>query len=82
MSRDAGMFKVFDGPLAVVRTCLLCKHADVRRKHPAGRAPLGRGQGMSEGNKQRGRMIAHFKAEHPDAYAALYPKQASEEGQP
>jgi hypothetical protein len=27
---------------------------------------LGRGQGMREGNKQRGILIQHIKAEHPE----------------
>lgn len=50
------------GPLAVVRGCLLCKHVDVMRKE---RSP-GRGWGMREGNKQRGRLIQHIKEKHPE----------------
>ena len=51
-----------DGPLAIVRSCKLCKFSDVVRKPPVGRR--GRGWGMREGNKQRGRLIQHINAEH------------------
>ena len=54
-----------EGPFAVSRGCKLCKFYDVRRKVRG----LGRGNGMREGNKQRGRLIQHIKAEHPEAYA-------------
>ena len=49
-----------DGPFAIVRSCKLCRHSDIVRKE---RAP-GRGWGMREGNKQRGRVIQHVNAEH------------------
>jgi hypothetical protein len=51
----------FDGPFALVRGCKLCKHVDTVRKE---RSP-GRGWGMREGNKQRGRLIQHVKECHP-----------------
>jgi ribosomal protein L13E len=65
--RDDGMFKVTEGPLAVIRQCLHCKHHEVVRK---GRPGVGRGYGMREGNKARGRMIQHVKTAHPAEYAA------------
>lgn len=57
-----------DMPRAIVAYCKLCKHSDVVMKE---RNP-GRGWGMREGNKQRGRMIQHVKDAHPDA---LHPTQ-------
>ena len=51
-----------DMPNGIVGTCKLCKHADVVKKV---RNP-GRGWGMREGNKQRGRMIQHIKSAHPE----------------
>jgi hypothetical protein len=59
-------FNRFDGPFAITAGCKLCKHVDVVRKE---RSP-GRGWGMREGNKQRGRMIQHVKACHPDVLAS------------
>ncbi len=59
--------KAFDGPMAITRSCTLCKHYDLVRKERPGNA--GRGWGMREGNKQRGRMIQHVKSEHPEALA-------------
>lgn len=53
-----------DLPRGIVAACKLCKHFDVVKKLPAGTA--GRGWGMREGNKQRGRMIQHVKADHPE----------------
>ncbi|MDE0660309.1 MAG: hypothetical protein F4Z31_07130 [Gemmatimonadetes bacterium] len=52
-----------NGPRAIVRTCRICGHTLVTRK------PLrpGRGWGFREGNKLRGRMIRHIRAEHPEA---------------
>jgi hypothetical protein len=55
-------FTRHNGPFAITAGCNLCKHIDIVRKE---RNP-GRGWGMREGNKQRGRMIQHVKAEHPD----------------
>lgn len=55
-------FVRYDGPFAIVAKCHHCRHMDVVRKE---RNP-GRGWGMREGNKQRGRMIQHVKTEHPE----------------
>jgi hypothetical protein len=59
-----------EGPSAVCRVCSICTFTLVRRKSPPGRSPLGRGTGMSLGNKQRGEMIQHIKATHPAEFAA------------
>ncbi|TPN44454.1 hypothetical protein FJ981_28065 [Mesorhizobium sp. B1-1-4] len=56
-----------DLPRGIVATCLHCKHSDVVMKVPKGSA--GRGWGMREGNKQRGRMIQHIKNAHPEVLA-------------
>jgi hypothetical protein len=58
-----------EGPMAVVRYCLHCKHMEIVRKGMRG---VGRGYGMREGNKARGRMIEHIKKSHPE----LAPKGA------
>ena len=55
-------FTRINGPFAIAATCKVCKHGDVVRKE---RNP-GRGWGMREGNKQRGRMIQHVKEAHPE----------------
>lgn len=55
-------FSRHNGAFAITAGCKLCKHVDIARKE---RAP-GRGWGMREGNKQRGRMIQHIKSEHPE----------------
>lgn len=49
-------------PRAIIATCKLCKHFDrvMKERNP------GRGWGMREGNKQRGRMIQHVKDAHPE----------------
>jgi hypothetical protein len=57
---------VMQGPLAVTRACRLCKWHDTRRKI----AGNGRGEGMREGNKQRGRLIQHLKEAHPAEFTA------------
>lgn len=57
---------VMHGPFGVTRACRLCKWHDFRRKI----AGNGRGEGMREGNKQRGRLIQHLKETHPDEFAA------------
>lgn len=57
-------FRRYDGPFAISAGCLLCKHTDVTKKPPEGQR--GRGWGMREGNKQRGRMIQHVKTAHPE----------------
>ena len=68
MSHKADAFiKKLDGPFGIVRACALCKFSDVVRKPPVGQR--GRGWGMFHGNKQRGRLIQHIKAEHPEAIA-------------
>lgn len=51
------------GPFAVARGCKLCKFYHVRKRVRG----AGRGAGMREGNKQRGILIQHIKAEHPEA---------------
>ncbi len=51
------------GPLAVTRACKLCKFHHTRKRIAGG----GRGSGMREGNKQRGILIQHVKATHPEA---------------
>lgn len=55
-------FERYDGPFAIVAGCKLCRHIDKVSKQ---RSP-GRGWGMREGNKQRGRMIQHVKACHAE----------------
>ena len=55
-------FTVAKGPFAVVRICRYCKHYETV---PIGRG-YGRGYGMREGNKARGRMIQHLKQTHPE----------------
>ena len=57
---------VTQGPFAIARGCRLCSFVDTRR---SGR---GRGAGFREGNKQRGRLHQHIKAEHPLAMAETY----------
>jgi ribosomal protein L13E len=71
---DAAIFKVTEGPLATIRTCLFCKHSEIVRK---GRPNVGRGYGLSEGNKARGRMIQHIKAAHPSEYESAARKRAA-----
>lgn len=72
MANDKLLFAVFEGPRAVVRGCLFCKHFEKIQKGLPG---VGRGYGMREGNKARGRMIQHVKEEHPEQYAASRPKK-------
>jgi len=55
------------GPFGTVRSCRLCAHYD---KIPSGLGQ-GRGYGMREGGKSRGRMIQHIKAEHPNELARV-----------
>lgn len=57
--------KTSRGPLGVVRFCTVkkCKfYAMVK----TGIHGVGRGYGMREGNKARGKMIQHVKSEHPE----------------
>ena len=49
------------GPLAVVRVCDICGHIE---KVAVGVPGVGRGYGMREGNKARGRMIQHINSKH------------------
>lgn len=65
--REYGM-KVFRAPLGVVRVCPCCKHSEIVKTGIQG---VGRGYGMREGNKARGRMIQHIKATHPEYVASL-----------
>ena len=48
------------GPFGITRTCTICGH------HLHRASGRGRGSGMREGNKQRGKMYQHIKAEHPE----------------
>jgi len=67
--REVGpLFSKVVGPFAVVRVCNFCKHVEVLNTGPGG----GRGYGMREGNKARGRMIQHVKAAHPAEYARWF----------
>jgi hypothetical protein len=54
-------FRTFSGPFAVVRACNFCNHVETVKKGIPG---AGRGYGMREGNKARGRMIQHIKENH------------------
>lgn len=63
---ESKYIKTSSSALAVSRSCILCKFYVVRRLGKGG----GRGNGFREGNKQRGIMIQHLKAEHPTEYAA------------
>jgi len=56
-------FRVVKGPLAVIRVCEICGHKEVVK---VGIPGVGRGYGMREGNKARGRMIQHIKSQHPN----------------
>lgn len=62
---DHGLFTVSRSGIASVRVCKLCGHSELYR-YTGGH----RGAGMVGGNKARGRMIQHLKAEHPLQYAA------------
>lgn len=56
------LIKEVRGPLASIRVCRICGHAEVVH---VGIRGVGRGYGMREGNKARGRMIQHIKNNHP-----------------
>ncbi len=62
---DDLLFTGFEGPRMVIRSCRWCKHMELV---PKGLRGVGRGYGMREGNKARGRMIQHVKVEHPREY--------------
>lgn len=51
-----------NGPFAITGGCKLCRHREITRKE----INPGRGWGMREGNKLRGRMIQHIKQCHPE----------------
>jgi hypothetical protein len=68
MAHPADRFiKATDAPRGIVRACTLCRFSDLVLKPRPGTA--GRGWGMREGNKQRGRLIAHIKTAHPEVLA-------------
>jgi len=70
MRRETGpLFSKVAGPLATLRVCNFCKHVETVRH-----GGIGRGYGMREGNKARGRMIQHVKAQHPAELAAALAK--------
>lgn len=48
------------GPFAIIRTCTICGFSDSRQRG------AGRGSGMREGNKQRGRIYQHLIKDHQD----------------
>lgn len=56
-------FRTLEGPYAVVRACNHCSHTETVKKGVRG---VGRGYGMREGNKARGRIIQHIKEFHAD----------------
>lgn len=60
------LITVAAGPFGVARACKLCRFHSFRPKVPG----AGRGAGFREGNKQRGIVIQHIKAEHPAEYSA------------
>lgn len=62
----ADFFTTHRGPLGVNRVCKLCKHSEFI---VIGNKGAGRGYGMREGNKARGRMIQHIKTAHAAALA-------------
>lgn len=66
MSKADSHYKTVEGPMAVIRTCIHCGHFEKVRKGLLG---VGRGYGMREGNKARGRMIQHINANHADKLA-------------
>ena len=63
--RPEDCFRIVKGPFAVVRACDFCEHLE---KVLVGLPCAGRGYGMREGNKARGRMIQHIKAEHGERF--------------
>ena len=76
--RAEAFFVRRDMPNGIIGMCKLCKHSDVVKKE---RSP-GRGWGMREGNKQRGRMIQHIKDAHPEALLAASPSPNDGEAKP
>jgi hypothetical protein len=64
---ERAFVKHYVGPLASDRVCTICGH---KESFSCGRG-TGRGHGMREGNKARGRIIQHVKAAHPGEVAGL-----------
>jgi hypothetical protein len=62
-SKAAEHFTTVEGPFAVLRCCNHCRHVEKVQKGLRG---AGRGYGMREGNKARGRMIEHINTVHQD----------------
>lgn len=63
--KDSDLFHTYRGPLSVVRACKWCPHVELIKKGVRG---AGRGYGMREGNKARGRIITHVRENHPEEY--------------
>lgn len=66
--RPEDCFRTIKGPMAVVRACDFCGHIE---KIPVGVPGVGKGYGMREGNKARGRMIQHIKDKHADKFVRV-----------
>jgi hypothetical protein len=64
------LFDTIRTSLGTVRACRFCGH--IERLAPG--VGKGRGFGMREGNKARGRIIQHVKETHPEAYAKYLSK--------
>lgn len=62
-SKAEDHFITVTGGIATIRRCNICGHLERVEK---GRPNVGRGYGMREGNKARGRMIQHIKDCHPE----------------
>lgn len=66
MSHPAeNLFTCVMGPIVVCRRCNVCGYMLQRR-----RGGRGRGAGFREGNKHRGEMIQHIKAQHAQELAS------------
>lgn len=72
-------FYTVKGPFAVIRACVICGHIE---KVVKGKPGVGRGYGMREGNRARGRMIQHIK-EHEQIFGLyeIYNKEARKVGE-
>lgn len=67
MVRAASFVTKVTGPVGTVHSCAICgRYKVLVKRFPPGRNPMGRGYGMSEGNKARGLVIQHIKATHPE----------------
>jgi hypothetical protein len=58
-------FKTQIGPLATIRSCT-APGCNFTVKVKKGNPSVGRGYGMREGNKARGKIIQHIKQDHPE----------------